>query len=157
MEQSYAAKGTVLDNLNRLDKSASGRVDRISAELQNTVKAAGRQVLWLSVLVALLTLLTVIWIIRRHINQPIRQVIQLIDDIRAGRSLFDGEFQVAIGSDRSGLVTAIPLGHGMLAALTKVPGDLNPGPDQSFARFLHDRGTRPIDDATPLRSAFAHT
>lgn len=80
-----------------------------------------------------------------------------LDDIRAGRSLFDGEFQVAIGSDRSGLVTAIPLGHGMLAALTKVPGDLNPGPDQSFARFLHDRGTRPIDDATPLRSAFAHT
>ena len=85
MEQSYAAKGSVLDNLNRLDKSASGRVDRISAELQNTVKAAGRQVLWLSVLVALLTLLTVIWIIRRHINQPLRQVIQLIDDIRAGR------------------------------------------------------------------------
>ena len=85
MEQSYAAKGSVLDNLNRLDKSASGRVDRISAELQNTVKAAGRQVLWLSVLVALLTLLTVIWIIRRHINQPLRRVIHLIDDIRAGR------------------------------------------------------------------------
>ena len=85
MEQSYAAKGSVLDNLNRLDKSASGRVDRISAELQNTVKAAGRQVIWLSVLVALLTLLTVIWIIRRHINQPLRRVIHLIDDIRAGR------------------------------------------------------------------------
>ena len=85
MEQSYAAKGSVLDNLNRLDKSASGRVDRISAELQNTVKAAGRQVIWLSVLVALLTLLTVIWIIRRHINQPLRRVIQLIDNIREGR------------------------------------------------------------------------
>ena len=85
MEQSYAAKESVLDSLNRLDKSASGRVDRISAELQNTVKAAGRQVIWLSVLVALLTLLTVIWIIRRHINQPLRQVIHLIDDIRAGR------------------------------------------------------------------------
>ena len=36
-------------------------------------------------LVALLTLLTVIWIIRRHINQPLRRVIQLIDNIREGR------------------------------------------------------------------------
>ena len=87
LKKNYDAKNRVLDNLNRLDESASDRADHISAELQNTVKAAGQRVLWLSVLVALLTLLTVIWIIRRHINQPLRQLIQLIDAIREVREV----------------------------------------------------------------------
>ena len=85
LDKSYGAKEAVLDNLNRLDESASGRVDRISTELQRTVKAAGQQLLGVSVLATLLTLLTVLWIIHRHINQPLRQVIHLIDAIRESR------------------------------------------------------------------------
>jgi CheY-like chemotaxis protein len=79
-----------------------------------------------------------------------------LEDIRAGRSLFDGEFQLAIGSDRPGLVVARPLGQGVLAALTQVPDSLNPGPDQGYACFVRDRGARLIDDATPLRGGMVH-
>jgi len=86
LTKSYAAKETVLDNLGRLDQGSAGRMDRLGAELRNTIKAAGQQVLWLSVIVALLSLVNVAWLIRRNINQPLKQVIELIDAIRGGRS-----------------------------------------------------------------------
>ena len=71
--------------------------------------------------------------------------------IRSGDSLFDGEFQLAIGSDRGGLVQALSLGQGVLGALSVVPQALCPGPEQGYARFLRGEGERPIDDLTPMR------
>lgn len=71
--------------------------------------------------------------------------------IRSGHSLFDGEFQLAIGSDRGGLVQALSLGQGVLGALSEVPQALCPGPEQGYARFLRGEGERPIDDLTPMR------
>jgi two-component system, sensor histidine kinase and response regulator len=83
--KSHAAKERVLDSLTRLDKDSSGRAESISEEIRSIVKASGQQVLWLSVLVAILSLATVAWMIRRSINQPLQQVIQLIDAIRSGK------------------------------------------------------------------------
>ena len=76
-----------------------------------------------------------------------------LEEIRAGRCLFDGEFQLAIGSDRSGLVAASPMGLGVLGALSRVPNALCPGPLQGFARYLHECGPRVIDDTSGLRPA----
>jgi len=77
--------------------------------------------------------------------------------VRSGDSLFDGEFQLAIGSDRGGLVKAVSLGHGVLAALSAVPPSLCPGPDQGYACFLREKSERPIDDITPVSPLAAQT
>lgn len=73
-----------------------------------------------------------------------------LDQIRCGYCLFDGEFQLAIGSDHGELNEAMSLGPGVLAALSRPPRALSPGPNKGYALFLREKGTRPIDDATPL-------
>ena len=78
-----------------------------------------------------------------------------IQAIRDGQHQFDGEFHLAIGSDRPGLLPAMALGERMLATVSKVPETLGPGPERAYARFLRDQVSRELDDETPLVGAFS--
>ncbi|MEY2686689.1 MAG: hypothetical protein RL375_887, partial [Pseudomonadota bacterium] len=80
----YAAKAVLLQTLQQLDESASGHADAMTRELRDVVHSAGRQVLWLALLVAVLSVLAIVWIVRRNINEPLRQTLALIEVIGAG-------------------------------------------------------------------------
>ena len=73
-----------------------------------------------------------------------------LQTIRAGHRLFDGEYHLAIGSDRAGLQPAMVLGDRVLAALSAIPDGLCPGVDRAYAGFLRDKVSRELDDETPL-------
>lgn len=74
-----------------------------------------------------------------------------IQDIRAGRRLFDAEFRQALGSDDAGLHTALRLSSGpvVYGALVAVPDALCPGLSGSYTRFLNSRGPRGLQDQPP--------
>jgi PAS domain S-box-containing protein len=84
LAKSHQAKESVLRSMTRLDKISASRVEGGSEEIRKIVEASSRQVLWLSGLVALLSLLAITWIIRRSINEPLRQVVEQIAAIRGG-------------------------------------------------------------------------
>jgi diguanylate cyclase (GGDEF)-like protein/PAS domain S-box-containing protein len=81
---SHAAKDRVLEQMSRLDRDAATRSERVGTEIGGTVGAAGQRVLGLSIAVALLSSLAVVWIIRRSIHHPLGQVIERIHAIRDG-------------------------------------------------------------------------
>jgi len=83
-KKNHAAQKRVLANMQRLDGIAAGRAKGVSAEIGRIVKASRQQVLGLSALVALLSLVTAVWIIRRNINRPLKGVLQYIETIRSG-------------------------------------------------------------------------
>jgi diguanylate cyclase (GGDEF)-like protein/PAS domain S-box-containing protein len=84
LELSHTAKDRVLEQMSRLDRDAASRSERVGTEIGVTVRAAGRRVLGLSIAVALLSSLAVVWIVRRSIHRPLGQVIERIHAIRDG-------------------------------------------------------------------------
>ncbi|WP_295444032.1 EAL domain-containing protein [uncultured Thiodictyon sp.] len=84
LELSHAAKDRVLEQMNRLDRDAASRSERVGSEIGVTIGAAGLRVLGFSIAVALLSSLAIVWIIRRSIQRPLGQVIERIHAIRDG-------------------------------------------------------------------------
>lgn len=77
-----------------------------------------------------------------------------LQEIRAGRSLFDVEFQLALGAGEASLNPSLRLGDGPVlhAAFSRVPEFLHPGPTCSYARFLDSLGPRELEDRPPTVS-----
>ncbi len=84
---SHAAKDAVLEQMSRLDRDAANRSEGVGTQIGDTVRAAGLRVLGLSIGVALLTTLTLVWIVRHSIHRPLGQVIERIHAIRDGTFL----------------------------------------------------------------------
>ena len=84
VNRSHAAKADVLQTMSRLDEQASGRVEDLGLQIRQAVALAGRWVLGLSVLIALLSFLAITAIVRRSINRPLNKVLQHIDAVRNG-------------------------------------------------------------------------
>jgi hypothetical protein len=80
----HGSRDEVLSHLSRLDIDAVIRSGRFSAELRGVMEQTGRQVLWMSAAIALLTLLLAIGFVRYGIQRPLTQVLQQIKAIRAG-------------------------------------------------------------------------
>lgn len=87
LAMSHAAKDAVLEQMSRLDRDAANRSEGVGTQIDFTVWEAGLRVLGLSISVALLTLLAIVWIVRRSIQRPLRQVIERIHAIRDGTFL----------------------------------------------------------------------
>ena len=87
LEMSHAARDAVLGQMDRLDRDAASRSERVGSEIGATVRAAGLRVLGLSIGVALLSALAIVWIVRRSIHRPLGQVIERINAIRDGTVL----------------------------------------------------------------------
>ncbi|BDI07009.1 putative bifunctional diguanylate cyclase/phosphodiesterase [Sphaerotilus microaerophilus] len=84
LRQSHQAKDQVLASMKRLDKGASARADSVREELNRIVRGASLQVTLLSLVVAALSVLAIVRIIRRHIKGPLANVLRLITEIRSG-------------------------------------------------------------------------
>lgn len=76
-----------------------------------------------------------------------------IQEIRAGRRLFDVELRLALGSDQAALHPAIQLCNEpvLLGALFRIPPELCPGPSGSYNEFLSACGPRELKE--PPREA----
>ncbi|MBF0095402.1 MAG: PAS domain-containing protein, partial [Alphaproteobacteria bacterium] len=85
LQRSRAAGENALGGMTRFDNKASERSAGVNEEIQRIVRTSSRQVLGLSIFLALLSLLAVVWIIHRGIERPLQATIRQIDDIRAGR------------------------------------------------------------------------
>lgn len=74
-----------------------------------------------------------------------------LQEIRAGRCLFDVELRLALGAGEASLNQALRLGDGpfMYAAFSRIPEMLYPGPTCSYARFLGNNGPRELEDRPP--------
>ncbi|MBK6850055.1 MAG: response regulator [Burkholderiales bacterium] len=87
LQGGYAAKAALLETLGRLDDSASDLAEGMTTELRDLVRSAGRQVLWLALLVAGLSISAITWIVRRDIKQPLARAVTLIETIGSGAPL----------------------------------------------------------------------
>ncbi len=87
LEVSHRAKDTVLEQMNRLDRYAASRSERVGTEIGVTIGAAGMRVLGLAIAVTLLSSLAFFWIIRCSIHRPLGQLIEQIHAIRKGTPL----------------------------------------------------------------------
>lgn len=74
----------VLNHMKRLDLGASSRSGRFTSELREVMAQTSRQVLWVSIAIALLSMLLAIWFVRRDIYHPLANVLQQIKSMRSG-------------------------------------------------------------------------
>lgn len=84
LKASYVTQETIHTLMQRLDRSAASHTERVGDELRRIVQSASRQVLGLAALVVLLFCVVLVWIVRRHIQQPMEQVLLKIHAIRSG-------------------------------------------------------------------------
>ena len=84
LKASYVTQETIHTPMQRLDRSAARHTERVGDELRRIVQSASRQVLGLAALVVLLFCVVLVWIVRRHIQQPMEQVLPKIHAIRSG-------------------------------------------------------------------------
>jgi two-component system sensor histidine kinase/response regulator len=84
LQEHHGSRDEVLGHLKRLDLDAVSRSGRFSAELRGVMEQTGRQVLWISAAIALLSMFLAIGFIRYGIQRPLTQVLQQIKAIRAG-------------------------------------------------------------------------
>lgn len=84
LAENRGSREAVLGLLKRLDLDAVNRSGHFSAELRELMAQTGRQVLWTSMAIALLSMLLALWFVRRDIQHPLGKVLQQIDGIRNG-------------------------------------------------------------------------
>ena len=87
------ARDGVLDHMRRLELDAAARAERISGELRDVMAKTGRQVLWISLAIGLLSILLAIWFDRHGVQLPLANVLQQIKRIRGGAMPADPRFE----------------------------------------------------------------
>ncbi|AXS80228.1 ATP-binding protein [Dechloromonas sp. HYN0024] len=84
--QSHLAKAAVLKAMSQADEQLSSRSDALGLQIQQAVSEASRWVLGLSVMIALLSFMAIVAIVRRNFNRPLMGLLEHIDAIRRGQA-----------------------------------------------------------------------
>ena len=118
--QEYRARhGTVLVELQRLDRETDYRAENFLSELRGIVTQTANQALWVGAVIALTSLLLATWFVRHSIERPLNGILQQIAHIRDGGAPAlvavqrDDEWG-AIQSALSDMATSLTQAHDLL-------------------------------------------
>ncbi len=84
-DQAVGTKLKLIKRLQRMDNEASARAESVQTEIAGIVRNSSLQVLGISFLIALVTLLLTATINRKNIRGPISHILKLIHHIQQGR------------------------------------------------------------------------
>ncbi len=88
LNRSHSASASLLANMQQLDRRARDQADDTGDKITQIVRMSRQQVLGFAAIVVLLSSLAIAMLVRRSIDQPLREVISHIESIRGGAQDF---------------------------------------------------------------------